>query len=99
MLADKNKPLNELVAEIPTFPQILKNVVITADNKGKWDSSSAVTAAIKEVETAMNGNGRILIRESGTEPLLRVMLEGEKQDEINEWAEKICKAAQSELGV
>ena len=99
LLGEKRQPLAELVAEIPTFPQTLKNVVITADNKGKWESNPSVTAAIAEVEAKMDGVGRILIRESGTEPLLRVMLEGKVQAEIEQWADMICEVAKTELGV
>jgi phosphoglucosamine mutase len=98
MLSEKKSSLAEMVSEIPTFPQTLKNVVISPESKGKWESNGAVTATIKEVETAMNGVGRILIRESGTEPLLRVMIEGKVQEEIEAWAGKICDVAKVELG-
>ncbi|MCL2036750.1 MAG: phosphoglucosamine mutase [Oscillospiraceae bacterium] len=96
-LGNKQKPLSELVAEIPTFPQTLKNVVISAENKGKWESNAAIKAAIDEVTAAAGGNSRILVRESGTEPLLRVMLEGESQELVEEWADKICAVAKREL--
>ncbi|MCL1789380.1 MAG: phosphoglucosamine mutase [Oscillospiraceae bacterium] len=98
MLGDKGKTLSELVSKIPTFPQTLKNVTISASKKGTWESNSAVTAVIEEIKSIAGDESRILIRESGTEPLLRVMIEGKVQSEIEEWADKICLVAEQELG-
>jgi phosphoglucosamine mutase len=97
-LGDRKKPLSELAGEIPELPQTLKNVVISPEGKGKWETNPAVQAAIKEVEAAAGeGSFRLLVRESGTEPLLRVMIEGECQNQIEDWAEKICAVAKQEL--
>ncbi|MCL1904125.1 MAG: phosphoglucosamine mutase [Oscillospiraceae bacterium] len=98
MLDNKGKPLADLVAEIPTFPQTLKNVTISADKKGTWEKNAEMTAVIDEIKRVAGDESRILIRESGTEPLLRVMLEGKVQSEIEEWADKICAVAKKELG-
>ena len=98
MLGDKGKKLDELAAEIPTFPQTLKNITIAADKKGKWETNPAITKVIDEIKLIAGSESRILIRESGTEPLLRVMIEGKVQSEIEEWADRICETAKRELG-
>jgi phosphoglucosamine mutase len=97
-LGAKNVPLSELAGEIPELPQTLKNVIISPAGKGKWETNAAVQAAIKEVQVqAGDSSFRLLVRESGTEPLLRVMIEGECQNQIEQWAEKICTVAKQEL--
>ena len=100
MLNDKGVQLSELAAEIPSLPQVLRGVTISADKKGTWSTNAAITSVIAEIEKAANvesGESRILIRESGTEPLLRVMIEGKNQSDIEKWAEQICAIAKSEL--
>ncbi|MCL1832010.1 MAG: phosphoglucosamine mutase [Oscillospiraceae bacterium] len=97
MLKDRAVPLSTLVSQIPTFPQVLRNVTISADKKGQWESNAALTGVIEQVKAASAGNSRVLIRESGTEPLLRVMIEGQQQAQIDAWAEQICTVAQQEL--
>jgi phosphoglucosamine mutase len=98
LLGAKGVGLHELASEIPELPQTLKNVVISPEGKGKWETNPAVQTAIKEVEAeAGEGSFRLLVRESGTEPLLRVMIEGECQNQIEQWADKICATAKKEL--
>ena len=58
-----------------------------------------VAAVIDRVESQLAGHGRLLVRYSGTEPLLRVMLEGRDQDEIRKWGEEIIAAVQEHVGV
>jgi len=58
----------------------------------------AVAAAIARVEARVNGQGRLLVRYSGTEPLLRVMLEGRHEDEIRAWAQEIVDVVKEHLG-
>ena len=72
------------------FPQVLVNITVTNEVKSLWQQNEAVTAAINEVEQKLGGNGRVLVRASGTEPLMRVMLEGKNTDEITEYANKIA---------
>ena len=91
ILADSGKKLSELAACMESFPQVLVNVKITADKKGLWNKTPAVTDKIKEVEGKLGSDGRVLVRESGTEPLVRVMLEGRHTDEITAYANEIAK--------
>ncbi|MCL2633207.1 MAG: phosphoglucosamine mutase [Oscillospiraceae bacterium] len=97
LLKDRGVSFSSLVAGIPIFPQILKNVTIAPDKKGQWETNQAVTAVIAEVRAMAGPNARVLIRESGTEPLLRVMIEGSNMAEITQWADKICSVAEREL--
>ncbi len=74
MLA-KKKLLSELAAPVTIYPQLLKNVRVT--DKTAAQNDPEVKAAVKEAAKALGNNGRILVRESGTEPLVRVMVEAE----------------------
>ena len=66
------------------------NVKITEDKKGLWDKTEKITDAIAQAEKAMGENGRILVRESGTEPLVRVMIEGKDEKEVHYWTNLIA---------
>ncbi len=95
-MALTNRTLADLAADLVSYPQVLLNVRV----KERRDLSTvpAVAAAIARVEQRVDGQGRILIRYSGTEPLLRVMLEGKNADEITAWAREIVDVVQQELG-
>ena len=77
--------------------QILHNVVITEDKKGRWDKTPAITDVIKKAEKSLGDNGRVLVRESGTEPLLRVMIEGVDDAAVNFWVNEIVSVVEKEL--
>ncbi len=85
------KKASELASCMETYPQVLVNVRITPDKKGKWEKDEAVLAAIREYSDKLGSDGRILVRESGTEPLVRVMIEGKKTGVITEYANNIAK--------
>ena len=76
------------------YPQVLVNVKITADKKGMWDKVPEITDAIKMYSEKLGDEGRILVRESGTEPLLRVMIEGKRTGIITEYAHKIAELSE-----
>lgn len=97
LLAASGETLDQLTSEIPDYPQVLINVVITESGKGKWDKNPAITAVIDEAKSAMGKNGRILVRESGTEPLVRVMVEGIDYEAVNRWSETIASVVEKEL--
>ena len=81
VLATEGKTLEELVAKLKIYPQSLKNVTVT--NKEAVLSNSGFKAKIKELEDSLKGNGRILVRPSGTEPKIRVMCEAPTQEECD----------------
>ncbi len=91
------QPLSKLVEDIEDYPQILLNVKITEDKKGLWNKTDSILAVIASAEKELSDNGRILVRESGTEPLVRVMIEGKSKDDITLWANKIADVIKSEL--
>lgn len=97
LLAASGETLDSLISEIPDYPQVLINVVITESEKGKWDKIPAITAVIDEAKAAMGRDGRILVRESGTEPLVRVMVEGVEYAAVDHWSEKIASVIEKEL--
>lgn len=97
LLARSGKTLSALTADIPDYPQLLKNIRITEDKRGMWDKSADILAAIDEAKKTLGENGRILVRESGTEPLVRVMIEGKDADEIEKQTNAICAAVEAAL--
>jgi phosphoglucosamine mutase len=90
------RPLAALAADLTTFPQVLLNVRVR--EKADLTKVPAIAAAIERVESHVAGQGRLLVRYSGTEPLLRVMLEGKDQNEIRGWAQEIVDVVRQHLG-
>ncbi len=91
------RTLADLASDLTNYPQVLLNVRV----RQKVDLATVppVADAIARVEQRVAGQGRVLIRYSGTEPLLRVMLEGRNADEIHAWAQEIVDVVQENLGV
>jgi phosphoglucosamine mutase len=79
VMVETGKPMSELGHQFDTVPQLLKNVRFTGDSPLE---SKEVKAAIKAAEDSLNGSGRVLVRPSGTEPLIRVMAEGDDADKV-----------------
>ena len=96
VMAETGKPLADLAGELKTYPQVLLNLRVR--EKRDWMTIPAARQAVRDVETGLAGRGRLLVRYSGTEPLLRVMIEGERQDEIDAWAARIVAAVRDEIG-
>jgi len=82
VVADTKLPLSKLADEIPQFPQVLVNVTVANDRKAAAIEDPELIAAKEAVEKEMNGDGRVLLRLSGTEPLVRIMLEGKDEKDI-----------------
>ncbi len=95
-VALSGRSLADLSADLTSYPQVLRNVRVR--QKVELHTVPAIAAAIARVETRVAGQGRLLIRYSGTEPLLRVMLEGRQQDEIQGWAQEIVDVVKAHLG-
>ncbi len=92
-----NKPLSELAGEMKKYPQKLVNVRVT--DKHHVTDNEKVAEVIAEVEKEMDGNGRVLVRPSGTEPLVRVMAEAPTQEQCDEFVDRICKVVKEEMGL
>jgi phosphoglucosamine mutase len=95
-LSDSGKSLAQSTAGFETYPQILVNVRVR--EKRPFADLSAVQAVVADVEDQLANKGRLLLRYSGTEPLARVMIEGENQHQIESHAEKIAAAIKREIG-
>jgi len=89
ILLSGKKP-SELSDEIEIFPQVLKNAKGKNENKEKYKTDPVVAEAIAKAEKELEGLGRVLIRPSGTEPLVRVMLEGQDVAHITQMAEDLA---------
>ena len=81
---------SELADEIEIFPQVLKNARVKNENKTKYTNDPYIQNAISKIEKYMEGSGRVLIRPSGTEPLVLVMIEGQDIEQITMMAEKLA---------
>lgn len=91
------KPLSELAAEMKKYPQILVNIRVS--DKHKVTENERVKATIEAVEAEMNGNGRVLVRPSGTEPLVRVMVEAVTEEHCTAYVERIAAVVREEMGL
>ena len=91
------KKLSELAAEMSIYPQVLINARVKNENKYTYMEVPAISTAIAEAEAAMAGEGRVLIRTSGTEPLVRVMLEGSDTEKITVLARDLADLIEKTL--
>jgi phosphoglucosamine mutase len=95
-IALTGRRLADLASDLTTYPQVLLNVRVR--DKVDLKSVPAIASAVASVESRLAGQGRLLVRYSGTEPLLRVMLEGKDQNEIRAWAQEIADVVNEHLG-
>jgi phosphoglucosamine mutase len=96
VIADTGRELADLASQLVTYPQVLVNVRVR--EKKELRSVQAIADAMDRVEQRLAGQGRLLVRYSGTEPLLRVMIEGRDQQEIQGWASEIADSVKQHLG-
>jgi phosphoglucosamine mutase len=95
VMAETGRGLSDLAAELVTYPQILVNVRV--QRKTPLADVPSISALMKDVEGRLAGQGRLLVRYSGTEPLLRIMLEGRHEHEIRAWADEIASEVKRAL--
>jgi len=96
VMAETGRSLAALASDLKTYPQVLVNVRVR--EKRELRELAPVAEAMSAVERSLAGQGRLLVRYSGTEPLLRIMIEGKDQDEIHAWARQIADAVTREIG-
>ena len=96
VMAETGRDLADLARELVTYPQVLVNVRVR--EKRELAALPEVARAMAAVEERLAGRGRLLVRYSGTEPLLRIMLEGSNQGEIEKWAREIAETVERHLG-
>lgn len=97
VVVHRGKSLGELAYDIEILPQVLVNAKVREDHKYAYRENMQIQEAIAKVEQAMAGKGRVLIRPSGTEPLVRVMIEGEDIEFIRTQAEMVAKLIEQTL--
>ena len=90
------KKLSELKKQMQQYPQVLENVYVR--QKEDLNNFPKIMEAIKKVETSLGGKGRVFVRYSGTEPLARVMVEGEDFKKIQQYVDDICHSIRAQLG-
>ena len=96
-IRDSGKSLDELVGEIVDWPQLLINVRVDNSKKNLWNKNEVIVKFIQEKELEMAGLGRVLVRTSGTEPIVRVMVEGKEMATVDRVAKEIATVVEKEL--
>jgi phosphoglucosamine mutase len=90
-------PLSELKKVMTDLPQALVNARVPNERKAELKTNDRILSVISEIEDKLTGEGRVLVRPSGTEPVVRVMLEGKDADLLKEWAGQIANVIENEL--
>ncbi len=96
-ILEENKKASQMAQMVKLYPQVLVNAKVNSEKKYGFKDDKEIKNAIEKLEKEFAGNGRVLIRPSGTEPLVRVMIEGEDQKYIQKKAEEIAKLIESKL--
>ena len=99
IMQETGKKLSEMAAEVNIYPQKLVNIRVENSMKDKAMEVPAIREIIEKMEAEMAGNGRILVRPSGTEPLLRVMAEAPTHEEVDYYVDTIATVVQAEIGL
>ncbi|WP_226585660.1 phosphoglucosamine mutase [Halobacillus litoralis] len=97
VIKETGRPLSELAAEMEKFPQVLKNVRVI--DKNRVQTHPHIQEAIQAVEEEMGDSGRVLVRPSGTEPLVRIMVEAPTEDQCERYCDKVVQVVNEELGL
>lgn len=98
ILKRSGKKASELAAMMQVYPQTMVNIKVGPEARGKLADDAEIAAAVREAEESLQGDGRVLVRASGTEPLIRVMVEGKDQQEIEKLADSIAAVITRRLG-
>ena len=97
IILKSRKKASELAQKIKIYPQVLINAKVPSDKKYAYKENEEIKAKIADIEKEFEGNGRVLIRPSGTEPLVRVMIEGENQEVITQKARELADLIEAKL--
>ena len=98
ILSREKKKLSELKTVMKKYPQVLLNIPVTEEGKIKLETDSEIAKVIRQVEKSLARDGRVLVRASGTENIIRVMIEGLEQEDINVKAKKIGSKIKKKFG-
>ena len=97
ILLEKNATPSQLCKIITLYPQVLINAKVSNNKKYSYNQDEVIMENIKKLEDEFSGNGRVIIRPSGTEPLVRIMVEGENQEYITKRANEIATIIEERL--
>lgn len=97
VVKETGKKLSELAEVMTSLPQVLVNAKVSNEKKNSYMEDEVVRKEIEKLEEKFHGEGRVLIRPSGTEPLVRVMIEGKNQEEITEMARSLANLIEERL--
>ena len=97
IIKKSGKTLSQLAGIMKRYPQVLINVKVATEKKDQYFTDNTIKTEIDKVEEELSNRGRILVRPSGTEPLIRVMLEGEDYSEISEHANVVADLIRERL--
>ena len=97
ILLETNQKPSEASKVVKIYPQVLINAKVASDKKYDYEKDPEIKEAIEKLTSEFSGNGRVLIRPSGTEPLVRVMIEGEDQEMISKKAREIADLIEKKL--
>jgi phosphoglucosamine mutase len=98
VMVRSGKTLRELKQGMQKYPQTMINVPVASDAQARLSGSERINEAVRQVEAEMAGRGRVILRPSGTEPLIRVTLEGADHKQVEQLAEQLADTVRSELG-
>ena len=90
IMAETGRSLGAMASVMDTYPQAMENLKVTKEERARYDGNEQVEAYIREQQELLGNGGRILVRPSGTEPLIRVMAEGKDQGEIQSLVERMA---------
>ena len=94
----QGKPLSELNNLMTNFPQVLVNAKVNNELKENYLENELIRTEIEKIEKMFHGEGRVVIRPSGTEPLIRVMIEGKDKEKIENIANGLAKLIEEQIG-
>jgi phosphoglucosamine mutase len=97
VIAETGEKLSTLASVMEVYPQVMMNVKIPASFREVWKNDNEIESVIERFTEELGKNGRILVRESGTEPLIRVMLEGKVFADINRMCNEICETIKGKI--
>jgi len=97
VIKEKSTKLSKLASVMTVMPQVLVNAKVDKDKRNGYLEDEIIKNKIDEIEKYFHGNGRVLIRPSGTEPLVRVMIEGKNQEELNQYAKELADLIEERL--
>lgn len=97
IIKESGKKLSELAAEIEMYPQVMINVRVSNIGKVRYNNDTEIKKAVANAEKELFGTGRVLVRVSGTEPLIRIMVEGKDENKIRQIAEELATVIKERL--